>query len=161
MTSVTITKEERFLLREAYEYASMIHFTVANDSICTKSLRTNFMTPYDIDVETLRLIGHTGAVMDKDFDSLFIPFRCVVFFFQAEDGIRDLYVTGVQTCALPISNCLRKLSTTCLSSDTSLLRSATSFSSCARRSPSGKTVAEGREAGAASHPLTSPASKCV
>src|SRR2546430_17232836 len=33
---------------------------------------------------------------------------CVVnpvffFFFQAEDGIRDLTVTGVQTCALPIS----------------------------------------------------------
>src|SRR5216683_7553529 len=26
------------------------------------------------------------------------------FFFQAEDGIRDLIVTGVQTCALPISN---------------------------------------------------------
>src|SRR2546430_3457498 len=25
------------------------------------------------------------------------------FFFQAEDGIRDLTVTGVQTCALPIS----------------------------------------------------------
>src|SRR6267378_7364702 len=25
------------------------------------------------------------------------------FFFQAEDGIRRLYVTGVQTCALPIS----------------------------------------------------------
>src|SRR6185312_11123685 len=27
------------------------------------------------------------------------------FFFQAEDGIRDLIVTGVQTCALPISRC--------------------------------------------------------
>src|SRR2546430_17230630 len=26
------------------------------------------------------------------------------FFFQAEDGIRDLTVTGVQTCALPISD---------------------------------------------------------
>src|SRR5256886_17519185 len=25
------------------------------------------------------------------------------FFFQAEDGIRDLTVTGVQTCALPLS----------------------------------------------------------
>ena len=25
-----------------------------------------------------------------------------VFFFQAEDGIRDYDVTGVQTCALPI-----------------------------------------------------------
>src|SRR5256885_12201441 len=28
---------------------------------------------------------------------------CVFFFFQAEDGIRDYKVTGVQTCALPIS----------------------------------------------------------
>ena len=27
----------------------------------------------------------------------------VFFFFQAEDGIRDYKVTGVQTCALPIS----------------------------------------------------------
>src|SRR2546421_650286 len=27
----------------------------------------------------------------------------LIFFFQAEDGIRDLIVTGVQTCALPIS----------------------------------------------------------
>src|SRR5256885_9198432 len=28
---------------------------------------------------------------------------CTAFFFQAEDGIRDYKVTGVQTCALPIS----------------------------------------------------------
>src|SRR5439155_14554697 len=27
-----------------------------------------------------------------------------LFFFQAEDGIRDGHVTGVQTCALPISS---------------------------------------------------------
>src|SRR5690625_5362411 len=27
---------------------------------------------------------------------------CFFFFFQAEDGIRDGHVTGVQTCALPI-----------------------------------------------------------
>src|SRR5690606_40830384 len=31
----------------------------------------------------------------------------VFFFFQAEDGIRDFHVTGVQTCALPI--CLHEL----------------------------------------------------
>src|SRR5256885_11259594 len=29
---------------------------------------------------------------------------CRSFFFQAEDGIRDYKVTGVQTCALPISS---------------------------------------------------------
>src|SRR2546427_2497260 len=28
--------------------------------------------------------------------------KVLFFFFQAEDGIRDLTVTGVQTCALPI-----------------------------------------------------------
>src|SRR3712207_8784551 len=32
------------------------------------------------------------------------------FFFQAEDGIRDIGVTGVQTCALPISGETARLS---------------------------------------------------
>src|SRR2546430_13197129 len=36
--------------------------------------------------------------------------RSYVFSFQAEDGIRDLTVTGVQTCALPISNVFWDLS---------------------------------------------------
>src|SRR3989440_6935610 len=40
--------------------------------------------------------------------SVRFPSRIVCFFFfQAEDGIRDLIVTGVQTCALPISIPLR------------------------------------------------------
>src|SRR5256886_2083569 len=37
-----------------------------------------------------------GRVGNLDLEAVF-------FFFQAEDGIRDLTVTGVQTCALPIS----------------------------------------------------------
>src|SRR5207245_4683916 len=36
------------------------------------------------------------------FVSLNVCLSCVCFFFQAEDGIRDATVTGVQTCALPI-----------------------------------------------------------
>src|SRR5262249_59773398 len=38
-------------------------------------------------------------------DFFVVLVRCLVFvfFFQAEDGIRDWSVTGVQTCALPIS----------------------------------------------------------
>ena len=35
-----------------------------------------------------------------------------IFFFQAEDGIRDVAVTGVQTCALPISEQLSLWATT-------------------------------------------------
>src|SRR5438067_2603039 len=36
------------------------------------------------------------------FGLVYIPVK--LFFFQAEDGIRDRNVTGVQTCALPISD---------------------------------------------------------
>src|SRR3989440_969451 len=49
------------------------------------------------------------ALSRCEFESFFVvglnySFVCVLFFFffQAEDGIRDLIVTGVQTCALPI-----------------------------------------------------------
>src|SRR5256884_1798357 len=42
------------------------------------------------------------TVFDNDAEVLTV---CMcVFFFQAEDGIRDVAVTGVQTCALPISH---------------------------------------------------------
>src|SRR5256885_9037663 len=34
---------------------------------------------------------------------------CAIFFFQAEDGIRDYKVTGVQTCALPILSETRRV----------------------------------------------------
>src|SRR5688572_32040071 len=41
-------------------------------------------------------------VWSVSFSSLPTCCLCFFFFFQAEDGIRDLTVTGVQTCALPI-----------------------------------------------------------
>src|SRR5204863_1076217 len=42
------------------------------------------------------------AFLSICFMACYLRFRFFFFFFQAEDGIRDLYVTGVQTCALPI-----------------------------------------------------------
>src|SRR2546429_7194449 len=43
-----------------------------------------------------------GGLRDSDSSELGDT-ACYSFFFQAEDGIRDVAVTGVQTCALPIS----------------------------------------------------------
>src|SRR5207248_3738405 len=37
-----------------------------------------------------------------------VVYNLIVFFFQAEDGIRDRTVTGVQTCALPILSAERR-----------------------------------------------------
>src|SRR5256885_7072363 len=42
--------------------------------------------------------------MKKLFRSNIVVYLLFFFFFQAEDGIRDYKVTGVQTCALPISS---------------------------------------------------------
>src|SRR2546422_1638091 len=45
------------------------------------------------------IIRHRLLALSTDVIIFFFFF----FFFQAEDGIRDVAVTGVQTCALPIS----------------------------------------------------------
>src|SRR5260221_13216462 len=53
----------------------------------------------------VRVVELTGLpLLDADDRTLGDMVRvCRFFFFQAEDGIRDHCVTGVQTCALPIS----------------------------------------------------------
>src|SRR5207247_3198515 len=53
-------------------------------------LRSNHLCANPLHVDVL-------AALTTHFFTFFI------FFFQAEDGIRDPLVTGVQTCALPIS----------------------------------------------------------
>src|SRR5690349_21871095 len=65
-----------------------------------------------------------------------------MFFFQAEDGIRALYVTGVQTCALPIwspasAACSRPLpKSTCVCSVRSSTHQArATWTACSRCSP--------------------------
>src|SRR2546430_9022661 len=47
--------------------------------------------------------GPRRATRSKSPNTTATVARVRSFFFQAEDGIRDLTVTGVQTCALPIS----------------------------------------------------------
>src|SRR6266700_2893398 len=48
--------------------------------------------------DVARFVGGEENRSDADVDRLDIWY----FFCQAEDGIRDFHVTGVQTCALPI-----------------------------------------------------------
>src|SRR5205807_3173701 len=47
---------------------------------------------------------HMEIVQERIVFEFSLELITTVFFFQAEDGIRDYKVTGVQTCALPISN---------------------------------------------------------
>src|SRR3989449_2230587 len=62
-----------------------------------KSLSLPIVVPFD--PRTLLIVVSSPHVIFILYLSVFFFF----FFFQAEDGIRDVAVTGVQTCALPIS----------------------------------------------------------
>jgi len=77
MSSGKLSPEKRFLFREPDANASMISFSVSKDSIMRKSIPLNVITPSFLDFEMLKNLGHTGATVGKDFDSLFVPFRCV------------------------------------------------------------------------------------
>src|SRR5688572_32093126 len=77
----------------------------------------------------------------------FIFYLFFFFFFQAEDGIRDLTVTGVQTCALPISSAAGAFAS---AARCRIARSHCAISSPDRpsaSSPSSKTRSEERRVG--------------
>src|SRR2546430_1411611 len=60
----------------------------------------------DVLFQELHLVERGMVVLSIHLAYLLVQW-VLFFFFQAEDGIRDLTVTGVQTCALPIS-CRRR-----------------------------------------------------
>ena len=81
------TNDEKFLLRNREDDASMLNVSFSKDSIFNKSLPTNFVTPSYLDYEMLRIFGKTGAAVDNDFDSLFVPFRCVASDIRSKESV--------------------------------------------------------------------------
>src|SRR5690349_12130675 len=74
---------------------------IMNTGYLSNSLRQRF----DLERKILSRLNHPHItrIYDGGITEQGLPYIVMeYFFFQAEDGIRDLYVTGVQTCALPI-----------------------------------------------------------
>src|SRR5258706_1929644 len=88
---------------------------------------------------------HTRLVSDWSSD----------VFFQAEDGIRDWSVTGVQTCALPISSKYRNTGQTCVCTNRLLVQDTVYDVFAAKLAVAVKALkpAPGLEAGATQGPL--------
>lgn len=77
MTTGETKKEQHFLLREKDITAEMIDFSFAKDSVFRKSLPTNFISSSFIDFEMMKNLGVISASVGNNFDSLFVPFKCV------------------------------------------------------------------------------------
>lgn len=77
MTSGAVEPRQEFLLREPDIHAGMLSLSFSKDSIFQKSLPTNYIRPELLDYELMRLLGVPSAAHNNNFDSLFVPFRCV------------------------------------------------------------------------------------
>src|SRR5690606_20027207 len=77
MSSGEIEAHQRFAYREMDEGASMFNLGVRFDSLLQKSLPTNFRSSAYLDYTMLEILGTTSASYSDNYDSLFVPFRCV------------------------------------------------------------------------------------
>src|SRR5690554_321814 len=89
--------EERF---RAGELPGLLHVAIGQEAVAVGVCRA--LEDGDVIASTHRAHGHTLAKGTTP-NELMAELYGKLFFFQAEDGIRDADVTGVQTCALPIS----------------------------------------------------------
>lgn len=92
MTQGGLERSQEFLLREDEPNASLIGFSFGLDSIFNKSLPTNFIRPELLDYEMMRILGTVSASKGDNFDSLFVPFRCVASNIVAKRG--DVFRSG-------------------------------------------------------------------
>lgn len=77
MASGKITPDQEFLLRENEPNASLFDLSFSKDSLLKKSLPTNLNSSEYLDYQMMIELGRIGASRRNNFDSLFVPFRCV------------------------------------------------------------------------------------
>ncbi len=77
MTKGQLENNQQFYFFENDEDASIVSLPISKDSVLSKSLPTNFISSVLMDFEMMRLFGTVSASKNDDFNSLFVPFRCV------------------------------------------------------------------------------------
>src|SRR5256884_1483889 len=85
------------------EEAALQAMASGAQSYIVKTPRYNELLPAIVEEHVVEARNRKRLVENEEIQAQAVTARKTVFFFQAEDGIRDVAVTGVQTCALPIS----------------------------------------------------------
>lgn len=76
-TSGELKPNQRFLFRAEDINASFFPISLSQKNLLQTSLPTNFTESALMDYEMLKILGTTSASVNNNFDSLFVPFRCV------------------------------------------------------------------------------------
>ncbi len=77
MTRGKLDEHNMYNFQQIHYDAEVFNLKFARDSILHPKFPTNVVDPTYIDFELMSVLGAHGASANNDFDSLFIPFRCV------------------------------------------------------------------------------------
>jgi len=77
MSMGEIPTGRRYLYREKNPDAGMLSIPFNLDSMFSKSIPLNLVQPTALDFEMLNLLGQSSTILNKDFNALLVPFRCV------------------------------------------------------------------------------------
>lgn len=77
MSMGNIPSNHRFLYRESEPDASVLSLPFSPDSLLETSIPMNVIRSTYLDFEMMKLMGQVGALNQRDFNQLLIPFRCV------------------------------------------------------------------------------------
>ncbi len=77
MSEGELEDEFEYAIHKQDRDAELMSIHLAKDSIFQKSLPTNLLNPTFLDLEVMNYLGNNLGIGDGDFDSLFVPFRCV------------------------------------------------------------------------------------
>jgi NTE family protein len=79
--------EKHYFFYQEDQNASMVNFTLSQDSILNKSLPLAFVDPTHFDLEMLKILGRTSASIGDNFNKLFIPYRCVASAVESKKSV--------------------------------------------------------------------------
>lgn len=77
MSSGGIEDQYKYFFRKTESDASIVNVRFSKDFNVTKSLPTNLTNPISLDFEYMKQYSNISAQANYNFDSLFVPFRCV------------------------------------------------------------------------------------
>ena len=77
MSNGGIETQYKYFFRKTESDASIVNVRFSNDFNVSKSLPTNLTNPISLDFEYMKQYSNISAQANYNFDSLFVPFRCV------------------------------------------------------------------------------------
>lgn len=77
ITSGELKPHQKFLFRQDDINAGLFGISLSQDKILEKSLPTNFTSSALMDFDLMNQLGTVSASIGNNFDSLFVPFRCL------------------------------------------------------------------------------------